>query len=193
MVILDDFKSDVFKISEGVKQGGILSSFLFNFFMDGLLEKLMKLNVGTVLGKINTSAIAYCDDIILMAALSSHMQLLLDNCLEYANDWKLSFNPDKSHSYSLKPGGISLTLDGGLIPRTDGFVYLGLPVGSTKFVEEFYSDRMTKCERALYSLKSICCSPHKHHPYAIAFIYKQFCQSILKFGFEFVFLTKNVY
>ncbi len=57
MVILDDFKSDVFKVNEGVKQGGILSSFLFNFFMDGLLEKLLKLGVGTILGKINTSVI----------------------------------------------------------------------------------------------------------------------------------------
>ena len=24
------------------------------------------------------------------------------------------------------------------IPRTDGFVYLGLPVGDTKYVENFY-------------------------------------------------------
>ena len=191
MVILDDFKSDVFKISEGVKQGGILSSFLFNFFMDGLLEKLLKLKVGTILGKINTSVIAYRDDIILLAALSSHMQLLLDNCLEYANDWKLSFNPSKSHSFSLKPGGCALSLDGSLFPKSDGFVYLGLPVGNMNFVEKFYSNRMSKCERALYSLKSIGCSPQKLHPYAIAFIFKQFCQSIFKFGLEFVYLRKT--
>jgi len=52
MVILDDFKSDILKVDEGVKQGGIMSSFLFNFFMDGLLEKLLKLGVGTILGNI---------------------------------------------------------------------------------------------------------------------------------------------
>ena len=47
---------------------------------------------------------------------------------------------------------------------------------------------MTKCEKALYSLNSVGCSPFKLHPHAIGFVYKQFCQSILKFGFEFVFL-----
>lgn len=117
--------------------------------MDDLLEKLLKLKVGTVLGRINTSVIAYCDDIILLASLASHMQLLLDSCLKYANDWKLSFNSAKSHSFSLKPGGSSLFLDGSLIPRTDGFVYLGLPVGSMKFVEKFYSDRMSKCRNKI--------------------------------------------
>ena len=82
-------------------------------------------------------------------------------------------------------------MSGRPIHRSDGFVYLGLPVGDINYVENFYSERMSKCEGAFYSLKSIGCSPHKLHPHAVGFIYKQFCQSILMFGFEFVYLISS--
>ncbi len=65
MVELEGFRSDKFKINEGVKQGGILSSLLFNF-MDGLLSSLLELSVGALVGGVNTSALAYCDDILLL-------------------------------------------------------------------------------------------------------------------------------
>ena len=141
--------------------------------------------------KVKMISIAYCDDFSLMAPNEGQMQLLLDCCSMYAKDWKLSFNPNKSSWYCMKASDYVFKLSGTPIPRTDGFVYLGLPVGDAKYVENFYSDRMTKCEKALYSLKSIGCSPQKLHPYAIGFVYKQFCQSILKFGFEFVYLRKS--
>jgi hypothetical protein len=190
-VDVDGCRSDVFKISEGVKQGGVLSSALFNFFMDALLEKLLNLNVGAIIGDVNTSAIAYCDDFSLMSPVEGHIQLLLDECSTYAEDWKLSFNPSKSSWYCLKNSEYVFKLSGRPIPKSDGFIYLGLPVGDLKYVENFYSARMTKCERAFYSLKSIGCSPFKLHPYAIGFVYKQFCQSILKFGFEYVYLRSS--
>jgi len=50
---------------------------------------------------------------------------------------------------------------------------------------------MSKCEKALYSLKNIGCNPNRLHPHAIGFIYKQYCQSIMKFGFEFVYFRKS--
>ncbi len=59
------------------------------------------------------------------------------------------------------------------------------------FVENFYLEKISNCEKALYSLKNIGCNPHKLHPHAIGFIYKQYCQSIVKFGFEYVYLRKT--
>ena len=159
--------------------------------MDGLLEKLISMNIGATIGYVNTSTVAYCDDVVVLSPLEHHMQMLLDGCSEYAVDWKLSFNPDKSDSYSLKGSDRTFVLGGKPIPSSSGFIYLGLPVGNVKFVEKFYSERMSKAERAMYSLKPLGCSPNKLHPYAIGFIFKQFCQSILKFGFEFVHLRKS--
>jgi len=69
-------------------------------------------------------------------------------------------------------------LNTGSIPKSEGFIYLGLPVGTEAFVEAFYNKKMSKCEKSLYSLKNICCNLNRLYPHAIGFIYKQYCQSI---------------
>jgi len=191
VVGLEGFRSDKFKINEGVKQGGILSSFLFNFFMDGLLSSLLELNVGALVGSVNTSALAYCDDILLISPVEAHMQKLLHCCEVYADRWKLSFNPTKSSCYSVVPVDYDFVLYGDRIPKSEGFVYLGLPIGGVEFVEDFYLGKMRSCEKTLYSMKNIGCNLARLHPVAIGFIYKQYCQPILKYGFEFVQLKKT--
>jgi len=135
---------------------------------------------------------AYCDDILLLASNEGHMQKHVDWCAKYAEKWKLSFNPLKSSCYSIKAIKHDFILNGDCVPRTEDFVYLGFSVDTEEFVEAFYINKMTKCEKALYSLKNIGWNPHRLHPRAIGFIYKQYCQSILKFGFEFVFLRKSL-
>jgi len=50
IVHVEGFRSKSFKIDQGVKQGGILSSFLFNFFLDDLLNRLLIMNIGALLG-----------------------------------------------------------------------------------------------------------------------------------------------
>ncbi len=191
VVNVEGFRSSAFKIDEGVKQGGILSSFLFNFFLDDLLNRLLSMIIGALLGDVNASAIAYCDDILLLASNEGQMQRLINCCADYAKLWKLSFNPLKSSCYSIKSADYEFILNGGSIPKSEGFIYLGLPVGTEAFVEAFYNEKMSKCEKALYSLKNIGCNPNRLHPLAIGFIYKQYCQSIMKFGFEFVYLRKS--
>ena len=47
---------------------------------------------------------------------------------------------------------------------------------------------MKKCEKALYFLRFLGCKRNALDPKSIAFIYKQFCQSILHFGLEFCFI-----
>ncbi len=118
VVGLEGFRSDKFKINEGVKQGGILSSLLFNFFMDGLLSSLLEFNVGALVGGVNTSALAYCDDILLIPPVEAHMQKLIQCCEVYADRWKLSFNTTKSSSYSMVPVEYNFTLNGERIPKS---------------------------------------------------------------------------
>lgn len=43
IVCSDGKKSDIYKTIEGVKHGGILSPFLFNFFLNDLLEELISM------------------------------------------------------------------------------------------------------------------------------------------------------
>ncbi|CAF1079208.1 unnamed protein product, partial [Brachionus calyciflorus] len=61
-------KSEIYKTTEGVKQGGILSAYLFNFFINDLIEECLGQKIGARIGDTNVSIIGYCDDILLIRA-----------------------------------------------------------------------------------------------------------------------------
>jgi retron-type reverse transcriptase len=135
MVSIDGFYSEKFQTTEGVKQGAVLSPFLFNFFMDDLLNGVVDLKLGAALGPYNSSILAYCDDLLLISSVESHMNSILDFCHNYACDWKLKFNAQKSVSYTLKKNNLSeFILGASLIPVSNGFIYLGLPIGDKSYV-----------------------------------------------------------
>ena len=62
------------------------------------------------------------------------------------------------------------------IPKSNAFVYLGLPIGNGKYIENYFAEKMKKCEKAL---RFLGCKRNALDPKSIAFIYKQFCQFIL--------------
>jgi exonuclease III len=88
--------SDYFPISNGVKQGGILSPVLFTVYMDELLNRLKHSGVGCYIGNVFCGAVAYADDLTLMAPSKFAIHFMLDICKKYAHDYDVTFNPHKS-------------------------------------------------------------------------------------------------
>ncbi|CAF0891612.1 unnamed protein product [Brachionus calyciflorus] len=77
-------KSNEFKIDEDAKQGGKLSAFLFNLYVNDLIENWTEGGLGASINGINLSDIAYCDDIIILSPVARHAQILLDKIGEYS-------------------------------------------------------------------------------------------------------------
>ena len=76
--------STSFCVSNGVKQGGIISPVLFNVDMDDLSCVLNRFNVGgRIVGEI-VDHLSYADDLCLICLLSAGMQKLLNVCSKYA-------------------------------------------------------------------------------------------------------------
>jgi hypothetical protein len=50
---------------------------------------------------------------------------------------------------------------------------------------------MTKSVKAFYSLRGLGCKISVLNPRVMAFIYKQFCQSILRYGLEIINLSNS--
>jgi hypothetical protein len=88
--------SSQFSVSNGVKQGGVLSPALFAVYIDGLLAELENSGVGCCVGNQYTGALAYADDITLLCPTLNGMQKMLDICETYANDYNILFNGKKS-------------------------------------------------------------------------------------------------
>jgi len=88
-------------------------------------------------------------------------------------------------------GWIQLHVEWWLHTQVARFFLPGTAIGGVDFVEDIYLEKMRSCEKVLYSMKNIGCNPYKLHPLTVRFIYKQYCQSILKFGFQFVQLRRS--
>ena len=54
-------------IEKGVRQGGILSPFLFNFYINSIIEEISDMDVGCNYGFTRCNIIAYADDLVLLA------------------------------------------------------------------------------------------------------------------------------
>ena len=80
-------------ISNGVKQGGVLSPVLFTAYMDELLVRLVKSRCGCYIGNISCSALSYADDVIILAPTTSSVFSILSICEKFANDYDVILMP----------------------------------------------------------------------------------------------------
>ena len=71
-------------MSNGVRQGGILSPFLFNVYMDDLSVNLKKCPRGCIAGDTVVNHLMYADDIVLLSPSATGLSLLLHVCGKYS-------------------------------------------------------------------------------------------------------------
>ena len=87
-----DSLSEAFLVSNGVRQGSVLSPLLFAVYMDGLLAKLNNCGVGCHRGSLFAGAFCYADDIVLLAPCASALRTMLSICNNFAVSHGLHFN-----------------------------------------------------------------------------------------------------
>ena len=93
----DSTHSAYFNVSNGVKQGGILSPFLFSIYIDQLLLKLKGSGFGCYIGTTFSGAFAYADDIIILCPSKFSLNAQLQLTVEFSDEFMITFNPSKCH------------------------------------------------------------------------------------------------
>ena len=88
--------SDSFFITNGVRQGGILSPLLFNVYMDALSSSLSNTPIGCSIGGVMVNHIMYADDLAIISPSAKGLQRLLDICADYGQSHDILFNDGKT-------------------------------------------------------------------------------------------------
>ena len=88
--------STPFLVSNGVRQGGILSPSLFNLYMDDLSKQLNECKTGCMVGNSLINHLIYADDLVLLTPYSAGLQELLGVCSKYGMSFDIKFNTKKT-------------------------------------------------------------------------------------------------
>ena len=88
--------SDPFHVNNGVRQGGILSPYLFNVHMDDLSQSLTCCKTGCLSGEIMINHLMYADDLVLLSPSATGLRELLRTCEKYSKEHAIIYNSKKS-------------------------------------------------------------------------------------------------
>ena len=123
--------SDKFSVSNGVRQGSILSPHLFKVYVDDLSITLNSFKIGCVISDIIINHLMYADDLVLISPSSAGLQTLLNACHQYGIQFDIKFNSKKSAIMPFLPIDKKkfrippFKLDNENIPIVDRYTYLG--------------------------------------------------------------------
>ena len=87
--------SSIFSMTNGVRQGAILSGFAYCFYMNDLFSKLRRNKSGCWVRGTFLGILGYSDDSLLLAPSPDALQELLEVCEDYASSHNLRFSTDK--------------------------------------------------------------------------------------------------
>ena len=126
-----DATSEYFSLTNGVKQGGVLSPYLFSLYLEPLIDKLTMSGVGCRMGNIMCNVFVYADDVVLLAPSVRALQDLTRICDQYSDNFDLSFNGDKSEILIFENGkninsNINICLNNKRLKISSNYCHLGI-------------------------------------------------------------------
>ena len=126
----DHSLSESFHVSNGIRQGGVLSPVLFAVYLDGLLEELADSGCGCYWRNLFAGAFCYADDIVLLAPCASALRMMLNICCSYASHHGLKFNPEKSQLICFqlrhtRPCSANIKFNDTVLPYVNEVAHLG--------------------------------------------------------------------
>ena len=169
-----------FNVSNGVRQGGILSPILFNVFMNDLSVQLNGVKTGCHINDVPYNHLFYADDSVLLAPTPFALQKLLDICDQFAKTCELVYNTKKTFCMSMLPKWLKeytlcqLYLDGKKLDIVNVHKYLGM-----KIRDDMYDDAdIAQQVRATYARGNVLISKFRKCDNDVKVkLFKTFCSS----------------
>jgi len=94
--------SEPFHVSNGVRQGGVLSPYLFALYLDNLSNELNNIKAGCSIGELLLNHLMFADDICVFCPSVRWLQRILDVCQAYAESHGIIYNCNKTVCMTFK-------------------------------------------------------------------------------------------
>ena len=177
-IVSDGEASDWFSRSKGVLQGSPLSPYLFNIFVDGLLEDL---NDGAT---AIPRSLFYADDGTLLASSSSKIQRLLDIVAAWSARHRMTLNVKKCGYIAPPEDEVSVHLAGEELPRLQEYSYLGFPM--TRAGIDFHKHLSQRLEQACGRATFLSLHSDRWGPAHRLRVYRQYLAPMFEYGASLV-------
>ena len=150
--------SEVFKVDQGVRQGGILSTDLYKLYNNDLFERLQIPGVGCHIGEISCVAPGCADDVAILTENKRILQLLVDIAVDFSSLERFLLQPVKSvllqilqYARRSPPDDTAITMKGQAMPIVEEAMHVGI-LRSADSQETAVSHNIQKARRTVYSL-----------------------------------------
>ena len=143
--------SNSFNVSNGIKQGGLLSPYLFNLYVDDLSCRLNDSGVGCMAGITFVNHLSYADDMVLIAPSRRALQALLNICSIYAYAHDILYNTEKSFCMVCWPKKFLFKFSPIFYLQSDALLY----VDSYKYLGVMMNNNLTDDEEICTKIRGI--------------------------------------
>ena len=97
--------SSSFSVSNGIRQGGLLSPLLYNVYTDDLSRRLKTAKIGCHIAGECLNHISYADDMALLAPSIKALQAMVELCIIFAEEHDIIYNAKKTVCMTFWPRG----------------------------------------------------------------------------------------
>jgi hypothetical protein len=150
--------SESFPIKQGVRQVGVLSTFLYKVYNNALLQDLQNQKLGFMIGRTYVGCPTCADDIALLSNNVNELHDMLLTLHRYSRQDRVSIHPTKTKAVILnKTSKIPKTnskwqLGDTEISPTNHAIHLGIPRAETRENEANIKDRISLARKTMYAL-----------------------------------------
>jgi len=95
--------SHIFKLTSGIRQGGVLFPYLFAAYIDDLINHVHDRQIGCIYNFVNACIVMYADDMLLLAPSVHSLQILVSACESMLGQLDFAINVRKSVCIRIGP------------------------------------------------------------------------------------------
>ncbi|XP_063961110.1 uncharacterized protein LOC129267838 [Lytechinus pictus] len=186
--------SNPIPITQGVRQGGVMSPLLYTAFVDGLIKELREKNLGSSIDGRFSGVVVLADDVALVANSPDELQLMLDATFNYAGLWHYKINPTKSavivFNNTKHPTRSSWTVNGSIVDVKTSHPHLGISKSGSR--SDLTDSIIGTGLRAFYSLSGSGAYTGGLTPMLVTHLWRTFCIPRMLHGASITKLTKSM-